>query len=81
MTIKDTRKGNAVPFRTLKNGTVFTFNDVFYMVIEEVATLDVIDNEGGVDYWFNSVRLSDGGVVSFKAETLVLKVDAELIIN
>lgn len=81
MVIKDTRENHFVPFRTLKNGTVFIFNDIFYMVIEEVATLDVIDNEGGVDYWFNAVRLSDGGVASFKAETMVFKVDAELIVK
>jgi hypothetical protein len=68
MTIKDTRK-NAVPFRTLKRGTVFTFNDVFYMVIDKVK-LD--------DLNINTVRLSDGGVSKFRDETMVFKVDAEL---
>jgi hypothetical protein len=67
MTIKDTRKG--VPFRTLKKGTVFTFNDIFYMVIEKVQ-LDHLN--------MNAVRLSDGGVSKFRDETMVFKVDAEL---
>lgn len=72
MTIKDTRKGNAVPFRTLKKGDVFTFNDIFYMVIEKVK-LD--------DLNINTVRLSDGGVSKFRDETMVFKVEAELHIN
>ena len=82
MKINEINEINNVPFRSLKSGEVFRFNSALYMVIgDDVTILDAIDSEGGIEYWINAVTLSSGKVVNFKPDTVVEKVDAELVVK
>lgn len=81
MVIKENEINN-VPFRSLKSGEVFRFNSVLYMTIgDDVTTLSAIDKDGGIEYWTNAVRLSSGKVANFSSDTIVEKVDAELVVK
>lgn len=49
-----------------------------FMAIEDVLTDDMIDSYGGINGYFNAIKLLDGTVEFFEEEETVRKVNAEL---
>lgn len=82
MKINDTRKGKIVPFKEIRRGEFFEYNNELFFRVQDINMPSIIQGFGYKEVLeINAISLEHGDDDLFSSDTLVHKVEVEIVIK